>query len=157
MTKYYTGIGSRNTPPDMLSLMTAIAWKYNELGYRLRSGGAMGADTAFQLGSGKNCNIYVPLPHSYGTKQWQKWEGLAKEVCESFNLNLSSMKPFTQYLIIRNMPQVIGLDGEPLSERVVCWTPNGEMVGGTRYALRLAEMRNVPIFNLGLPNFRFEF
>ena len=47
----YTGIGSRETPHHILTLMTEIANILDNIGYTLRSGGADGADTAFALGS----------------------------------------------------------------------------------------------------------
>ncbi len=50
MSKYYAGIGSRKTPPEMMSLMTDLAARLEEQGWILRSGGAIGADSAFQLG-----------------------------------------------------------------------------------------------------------
>lgn len=50
MTKYYTGVGSRNTPQDMMKLMTQVVTKPETLGYSLRSGAADGADTAFENG-----------------------------------------------------------------------------------------------------------
>lgn len=36
--KYYTGIGSRETPASVLALMTNIAMSLSDLGYTLRSG-----------------------------------------------------------------------------------------------------------------------
>jgi predicted Rossmann fold nucleotide-binding protein DprA/Smf involved in DNA uptake len=47
MENYYTGVGSRKTPPDVLSLMTRIATHLDSLGKILRSGGAKGADDLF--------------------------------------------------------------------------------------------------------------
>lgn len=60
MTKTYAGIGSRDTPKDILRRMTNIAYKLQEKGYTLLSGGADGADTAFELGAGKLKEIYLP-------------------------------------------------------------------------------------------------
>jgi predicted Rossmann fold nucleotide-binding protein DprA/Smf involved in DNA uptake len=47
---YYAGIGARSTPPQILSVMTRLASKLEGMGYTLRSGGAAGADTAFERG-----------------------------------------------------------------------------------------------------------
>ena len=49
--KYYAGIGSRKTPHDTCDLMTKIAIALDNRGYILRSGGAKGADKAFEAGS----------------------------------------------------------------------------------------------------------
>ena len=40
----YTLIGSRETPPEILTLMTKFAYKAALQGYKVRSGGAGGAD-----------------------------------------------------------------------------------------------------------------
>ena len=44
---YYTGIGARTTPNDVLKDMTNIASNLEQSGFILRSGGANGADSAF--------------------------------------------------------------------------------------------------------------
>lgn len=50
MYKPYSGIGSRETPEEIYTLMVEIAYKLASLGYTLRSGGAEGADQAFEEG-----------------------------------------------------------------------------------------------------------
>jgi len=94
--KYYAGIGSRSTPAEVLGKMTSIAGKLCDLGYVLRSGGAPGADTAFEAGvdlnydqraemvkcnerseaTGIDCGI-CPLPHCpYVRKEiYLPWRG----------------------------------------------------------------------------------
>lgn len=47
---YYAGVGSRETPEDVLQLMRQFAIKLANLGWVLRSGGAPGADSAFEAG-----------------------------------------------------------------------------------------------------------
>ena len=47
-TMTYAGIGSRATPQAELEAMTEAAKMLSEKGYTLRSGGAKGADTAFE-------------------------------------------------------------------------------------------------------------
>ena len=48
--KYYAGVGSRETPPDVLKTMLKIGRYLAVKGYTLRSGGAKGADTALRMG-----------------------------------------------------------------------------------------------------------
>lgn len=50
----------------------------------------------------------------------------------------------------RNCHQILGYDLQTPVDAVVCWTPNGNVVGGTSTALKLAAKHNIPIFNLGL-------
>ncbi|WP_048710246.1 hypothetical protein [Microvirga massiliensis] len=58
----YGGIGSRETPADVCSDMTRIATALEARGFRLRSGGAGGADLAFENGTSKpdQREIYIP-------------------------------------------------------------------------------------------------
>jgi hypothetical protein len=56
----YAGIGSRQTPDHVLAAITAVAKVLAERGYILRSGGAEGADTAFEKGAGKATEIFLP-------------------------------------------------------------------------------------------------
>ena len=46
----YAGVGSRATPEPVLDLMRRCATRLEVLGYTLRSGGANGAETAFEEG-----------------------------------------------------------------------------------------------------------
>ena len=65
---YYTGIGSRETPEEVLSLFTIVGEFLAKKGYMLRSGGAKGADKAFEVGCDKvkgKKEIYLP---------WRKFE-----------------------------------------------------------------------------------
>ena len=59
----YCGIGSRKAPKHVLDLMTKIGESFAKKGLLLRSGGAIGADTAFERGcnavNGKK-EIYYP-------------------------------------------------------------------------------------------------
>lgn len=49
----YTGIGSRETPEDILSVMEDAGYRLARIGFVLRSGKAAGADAAFQKGAQK--------------------------------------------------------------------------------------------------------
>ena len=46
----YAGIGSRNTPENIQDIITKLATKLESLGLVLRSGGDVGAESAFELG-----------------------------------------------------------------------------------------------------------
>jgi len=58
--KYYAGIGARDTPQEVLNRMTKLAGVLQRKGLCLRSGGAKGADTAFEAGV-TNGNLEVFL------------------------------------------------------------------------------------------------
>ena len=50
----------------------------------------------------------------------------------------------------RNCHQILGYDLQSPVDAVICWTPNGNVVGGTRTALMIAMREGIPIFNLGV-------
>ena len=49
----------------------------------------------------------------------------------------------------RNCHQILGYDLQSPVDAVICWTPNGNIQGGTRTALMIAMREGIPIFNLG--------
>ena len=50
----------------------------------------------------------------------------------------------------RNCHQILGYDLQSPVDAVICWTPNGAVVGGTATALKLSMKAGIPIFNLGV-------
>ena len=155
----YTGIGSRKTPDNILLLMEDIAEDLANKNYTLRSGGAEGADMAFEEG----------CVRADGKKEiYLTWKGFedndsplydisleAYEIAEEVygarwrNIGVGTMK-----LMARNMYQVMGLTLEIPSDFVVCWTPDGATTkrtinsGGTGQAIAYANMNSIPVFNL---------
>lgn len=49
----------------------------------------------------------------------------------------------------RNCHQILGYDLRSPVDAVICWTPNGNIQGGTATAIRIALKYNIPVFNLG--------
>ena len=166
--KYYAGIGSRETPAEIMSKMTEIASLLEKEGYILRSGGASGADVAFEQGvlDRRNMNIYLPKaifnsrrhsPPSYIFIEYKSDDWFIAYESLKFHPRGFNMSPSTQLMMIRNFFQVHGISGERDSDFVVCWTPdsaNGTSIktsydtGGTGQALRLAAHQDVPVYNL---------
>lgn len=149
--RFYAGIGSRETPREMLVVMTQLAAELERRGYVLRSGGAEGADTAFEAGTSlKGRRIYLP---------WAKFNGRAGIVCgdvtslrmiaQQHHPAWSQLTRGAQALHARNVAQVVGYYPEAQrSEFVVCWTRGGAGGGGTGQALRIARTYSVPIYDL---------
>ena len=146
--KKYAGIGSRKTPTDVLQTMTQIARELDSIGYTLRSGGAPGADLAFESGSTEK-EIYLPWPNFNAN------ESVLHTVCDE------SLKMAARYhpawcklsqparkLMARNCYQVLGPSLNEPVKFVVCWTPEGRSVGGTAQAIRIAKDWKIPVFNL---------
>lgn len=152
----YAGIGSRSTPPDILVFMEKIAKRLSKLGFILRSGGADGADSAFEKTAILK-EIYLPWENFRGNKsiytepKYQAYS-IAKEIHPAWNrLNSTAQK-----LMARNSHQILGIDLKTPCHFVVCWTPDGcetketraIKTGGTGQAIELANINNIPVFNL---------
>ena len=52
----------------------------------------------------------------------------------------------------RNCHQILGYDLQSPVDAVICWTPDGKIVGGTATALKLSMKYDIPVFNLGVPD-----
>jgi hypothetical protein len=147
----YTGIGSRLTPPEVLARMRVLAGKLEACGFVLRSGGARGADTHFEVGvrDRNNAEIYLPWPGFRG-----HWSSRCYVTAEAFALTArfhphwSACSPNTKRLHARNGYQILGPDLASPSKFVACWTADGEASGGTGQAIRIAQAHDIPVFNL---------
>ena len=149
--KFYTGIGSRATPDDICELMTKVAAKLSRDHWTLRSGGADGADLAFEKGAA-NKEIFLPWKGFNGNESpLYNTKKEAFDIAEKAHPNWPACRQAVKKLHARNVHQVLGQDLKAPSQFVVCWTPNAELVGGTRTALVLAQENDIPIFNLALP------
>ena len=52
----------------------------------------------------------------------------------------------------RNCHQILGYYLKSPVDAVICWTPKGNIQGGTATAIRIAIKYNIPVFNLGCDN-----
>lgn len=161
MNKVYTGIGSRETPIDVLELMEAIAYHLSKKKWVVRTGGAPGADDAFAQGAREHgadaAELYLPFENFNGWK-WDTFSVARKEpqpeayaIAEKYHPAWYRLGKNGRAFHARNVHQVLGFDvTEPeLTSFVLCWTKNGRKVGGTAQALRIAEDYKIPIYNLG--------
>ena len=163
--KYYTGVGSRNTPPEILSLMKKIAYKLADKGYHLRSGGADGADTAFEYGVFEHCSLWADLSRYQSIYiPWKGFNGRknvgdklpddsskrAEELASSVHPAWDKCSPAAKKLHTRNAYQVLGDTLDNPSSFLICWAPptSTGVKGGTNTAWQLAKKYGVPCFNL---------
>jgi len=166
MSKYYAGIGSRETPSDILSLMTKIATKLQKDGFTLRSGGAFGADTAFSRG----CNIkqiFIPWGDYNNHPMSFQIPYEAFSIAKIFHPGWDRLSDGAKKLMARNVMQVLGPDLNTPSNFVICWTKDGcinedersNKTGGTGQAIAIASRYGIPVFNLARPEHlsRFDF
>lgn len=147
--KFYTGVGSRQTPEKILSHMTSMAKTLSDKGYILRSGGADGADTAFENGAFSK-EIYLPWKgFNNNTSQLYDVCEEAIKLAKDLHPKGNSLRESVLRLHARNCYQVLGKDLNTPSEFLICWTVGGEAIGGTATAIRLAERWGIPVINLG--------
>jgi len=149
---YYTGIGARKTPFEVQLEMIVFASILGEAQYTLRSGGAAGADTAFEVGCDKVAgkrDIFLPWR---GFKQHSsdlfKVSSEALDLAREVHPAWDRLSPAGRLLHGRNAYQVLGQDLATPSKFLICWTVDGEIIGGTATGIRLANKFDIPVFNL---------
>ena len=150
-----TGIGSRQTPESVCTLFEEMGKEALERRWWIRSGHAEGADYAFEVGAQQHCIVYLP------------WSGFNKEkpvlgTAAIYPLRDEVLKivykhePYAKDLSdgvklikSRNVYQVLGVDLKSPSDVVVCWTEEGEVIGGTGLAIKIAMANKIPVVNVG--------
>lgn len=154
---FYAGIGSRKTPVQILDRMTAAAGRLARAGYTLRSGGADGADKAFELGAGVHSQVYLPWAGFNGSKSMlYPPSAEAFDIAAGLHPAWGRLSPAARKLMARNTHQILGGDCRTPARFVVCWTPDGceseaergPNTGGTGQAIALASRNGIPVFNL---------
>jgi hypothetical protein len=164
--KIYTGIGSRKTPEEILEIMRIIANKLYFKGYTLRSGGAPGADQAFEWGLAKadenrsliQLRSEIYLPWASFEKENRSWihpklekpgEG-TYSIASHYHPAWNRLSNGGRTLHARNVHQILGENilKQVLPDFVICWTKDGKGCGGTGQALRIAKTNKIPIYDL---------
>ena len=155
---YYAGIGSRQTPEAILNTFTELGRQLASMGFVLRSGGADGADAAFQKGCDAvhgMSEIFIPwrgfnnihngiVFDSLDAMQRQK----ALESVNHYHPAPDRLSFGARKLMARNYCQMFGSTvSSPVSSFVVCYTKDGRASGGTGQAMRMAEDAGIMIFN----------
>lgn len=162
----FTGIGSRSTPYNALVNIEIIGQILGWKGWILRSGGADGADLAFEKGAIKvegPREIYLPWPsfNQYNRiliGEDRQYDIMSPSI-EAFQLtslyhpNWDNLSRGVKCIHARNAHQVLGRDLKTPSNVVICWTEGGKKIGGTAQAMRIAEDYDIPIVNLAVDDF----
>ena len=157
--KWYTGIGSRDTPSDICLMMSSISIYLNKYKYILRSGGAAGADKAFEDTLLTDIEIYLPWKSFNGSGSEFYLDNITKDTRDDaykiakmfYHSNLDSALENTRKFMTRNTFQIFGQkvgELDEISKFVICWTKDGKDSGGTGQALKIARHYNVPVYNL---------
>mgnify|MGYP003452263010 FL=1 len=165
MEKIVTIIGSRKTPQLELDFIEEMAEKVALNSWILRSGAAIGADKAgedgFIKGKGQ-MEIYLPHKGFQNSSsqliapKFSNWQNAVSLMLYLHpNPNAVKNKPTTRDLLARDVYQILGKDLNKPSDLVICYTPEGKLVGGTALALRVCQWykeetnNEIPVINIG--------
>ena len=135
----YAGIGSRTAPDDILDIMTRVAQKLAALGYKLRSGGAPGSDSAFARGAGNAKEIFGP---NDATAE-------AIELASQFHPAWNRCNGYVRKLHGRNSQIILGRNLIVPVKFVLCYTKNASGKGGTGMGIKISNAYNIPIYDMG--------
>lgn len=158
MTIFYTGIGSRETPQEVMEEMSLLASCFALRGWTLRSGGADGADLAFEYGCGDGAKeIFLPWKgFNNNASDLYEIPDAAYEIAAKYHPAWLKLKTPTRRLMARNVQQVLGKNLDSPSSFVVCYTKDGceshkdrtQSTGGTGQAISIASKHKIPVINL---------
>ena len=147
----YAGIGSREAPPEALEQCRELAGLFERLGFVLRSGAAQGCDAAFESGlrSPERAEIFLPWSGFMGhASRFRSPTPQAIALARVIHPAWQRLNAHARWLQARNSHQVLGADLRSPVRFIACWTPGAMQVGGTAQAMRIADSRGIPIFNL---------
>lgn len=156
----FAGIGSRDTPHAVLDLMKDAGALLAHDGWTLRSGGALGADTAFELGvvsapDHPRPEIYyanaLALEKSGNPNGAFATRVVHERMVRIFHPAPDKLRGNGFHLMARNGCQIFGPDFTQPSSCVICWTVGGQGKGGTGQAIRMATATGIPVIDLGKP------
>lgn len=153
----FAGIGSRETPENILKEMIAIGKWAKVMGFVVGSGHAPGADLAFELGATENTDVFLP------------WKGFNKEapvlgrefvidadpilddLVRQYHPTPWALSRGSWALMRRNGAQVLGLHANEPVGAVVCYRDPKPKSSGTDQAIRIADGYKIPVMNMFSP------
>lgn len=139
--------------------MAYIARVLNELGFILNTGGADGADTAFEKGCADPDKMVVFLPWDYFNGRGVMPYPLHPDgfkLGEKYHKGWAKLKLGPRKLMARNAQQVLGPELDEPVLFVLCWTQDGcehddtrtYLTGGTGQAISIASRADIPVINM---------
>lgn len=175
---YYTLIGSRKTPKDIMELMVRFAEKGCHFNYIGRSGSADGSDECLEVGVkrylslnelpegflGSYLECYLPWKDfngrdssmsGYYTLSWMDNKDKAEKIASEVHPAWCKCSQGAKKLHSRNVYQLFGQDLNTPSRFILCWAEpkykdrrTEEVKGGTGTAVKLGIDNGVEIINL---------
>lgn len=147
MSNAYAGVGSRLTPEPVLERMRLLAWQLSHDGWHARSGGAKGADQAFE--ADPCCEVFLPWPgfEGHALPALERPLSQAYRIAAQFHPAWERLSPQVRALHARNAHIVLGAELDDPAQFMLCWTRGGRVAGGTGQAMRIAAAHGIPIVN----------
>lgn len=159
----YAGIGSRETPDDILLLMEQSATILARKGFICSTGAAIGADQACAngalLGGG---NVHLHLPWKGYNSDWSnKLVGnvsyfILQPTDSAAYKSVEEYHPAHKRIVDKRGPMALHARNYNILFKpdkvdfIICWTRDGKIDGGTGQALRIAADNNIRVYNLGI-------
>ena len=130
----------------------------------MQTGGCEGPDHQIEKGHAfiapKNVEVFIPW-EGYNKRSKQELSVQAGTCIDSMtiakkyyehpvkNKTWNDLSQGAKKLMARNGYQVLGKDLNTPVDFIICYTPKGEIVGGTGQALRIAKDYGIKVINLG--------
>ena len=168
-TMKYAGIGSRETPSDILKLMTNEAKYLESLGYTLQTGYTFGekeegADKAFSDGTNNKVLFGPDGIKSYSNNKVYKYDydplitNRTTIIGESIHPAWDALQDGGKKLMARNTNQVFGEElDEPVDFVLFYALPGKKSIrpaGGTGQAVEMARLKGIPTINMADVNWK---
>jgi hypothetical protein len=167
----YAGIGSRQTPENVMILMNKLASHLEQKGYTLNSGNALGADKAFEgkpQPFEKSGDIVIRWSsYKYKVKKKQIFTASMvndkmRDIAIYIHPNGRNLKDYILDLHARSLLQIFGTNLDTLVDFVLCWTKDGceshdtrtSSTGGTGQAISYASLKGIPVINISNADWR---
>lgn len=167
---FWTGVGSRDTPPELKSLIRRSGERLTQCGGRGRSGGARGPDQWFEEGARRaertatQFDVFLPFEGFKGRTHAPMsavWDSTlfatyltAQFIASTLHPNWEACLKGTAYQYhTRNIFQVVGPTLTRPSKLVVGYARviRGVPQGGTALAMNFATQLDIPVLNLVYP------
>ncbi|PJE80084.1 hypothetical protein CI610_00941 [invertebrate metagenome] len=175
MTRYWTGVGSRQAPEAMKRFCQLVATHLTQNSYFLRTSNLDGINQSFSAGVVFNRQeCFLLEPASYGNHHGVYVHDSSARMSVMALFDRYHLHGYWQEMlysrgnrfgIAMHMASVFALlgadpdDSSCYSRFVICWTPDGSCsanessrakTGQTRVVIRLADYLHIPVFNLAI-------
>lgn len=152
ISKFYAGFGHDLTPEPILHMMENFGILAEKFGWTLRTGGHGDAARAFERHVHYlNKEVYLPWGAYQGNRSHRtKPRALGSQIMNDIQPGFDDLSEGAKKFHLCNVQIVLGDLFETPAQFVLTWGATDHNVYTS--AVRLAEQRGIPVFNLADPN-----